>query len=148
MADDSRDEKVDGPKIAAMILSSMKGPQKDRLVKAIQKAAPTIAAKIKENLLRFDEIGDPTSAGVQLLIKEVQHSDIVLSLKTATSQVKEALLSNMSERKRRTIEEDFAALPPTKLSDVEEAQSRIVRKLEELRTAGLIKSKNSADAWV
>lgn len=148
MADDSRDEKVDGAKIAAQILSSMKSAHKEKLVNAIQRADPTIAAKIQEKMLRFDDIAELTPPGVQLLIKEVQHSDLVLSLKTAGPAVKEVLFKNMSERKRQTINEDLAALPPTKLSDIEEAQMRIARKLDELRTAGLAKSANSQDVWV
>jgi flagellar motor switch protein FliG len=145
---DDNDEKVDGPGIAAQILNRMNTRNKDRIVERIKTAEPALAAKIQEKLYTFEEIATLTPQGVQLLIKEIDHRDLVLSLKAASTAVKGTLLQNMSERKQQVVQDDLAALPPTRLSEVEEAQRRIMNRLDNLRMAGMIKTQSKQDVWV
>ncbi len=145
---ENEDEKVDGPRIAAQILKSMAVSKKERLVQAIEQKAPRLAEKIAENLFRFDDIADLTPQGVQVLIKEIEHDDLVLSFKLASTGVKNIFLKNMSERKRALTESDIDALPPVKKSEVEEAQKRILAKLDILRTQGLIRTQSPNEVWV
>ena len=56
----------------------------------------------------------------------------MVSLKAVPEKVKEKILENMSESKQRLIAEDVESLPPMRLTDVQAAQRRILRKLEEL----------------
>lgn len=142
------DEAVDGPGIAAQILNRMSSENKARIVKSIQQSNPELATKIEEKLFNFEEIADLTPQGMQLLLKEVAHADVVLSLKKASPHVKSALMQNISERKQQMLEEDFINLPPVKLTDVENAQRRILFKLDELRKAGLIRTQSKNDVWV
>ena len=142
-----KDEAVDGPKIAAEILKKMPSNDQKRLVKAIRDEAPAIAVQIEANLYHFDDIADLTPKSVQLLINNIQHSDLVLSFKTASETVKSAFLSNMSERKKAQVQDDFSALPPVKISEAEAAQRRILEKMEELRKSGLIHSADKKDVW-
>ncbi len=146
--DKSPDEVVDGPSVAAKILNSMRPQNRERIVKAIQGANPTLATKIEEKLYNFEEIADLQPTGVQILIKEVEHRDLVLSLKTASEKVKKILFENMSDRRQQIVNEDFANLPQVKLRDVEDAQRRIMQKLSALRTAGLLKTQSKNDIWV
>ena len=135
----SEDEKVDGPRIAAEILRRLNPAHREKLMKAIAASDPVISKKISVNIITFDEIAELTDQSVQILIKEVDHYDLVVSLKKTNDKVKETLLSNMSARKRQVVEEDFANLPPKKVTEVDEAQQRILSKIEELRTAGSIR---------
>lgn len=142
------DEPVNGARIAAQIIRRMKGANKERIVRAIQAANPSIAAKITANLTNFEEIAELTPQGIQILLKEIEHSDLVLSLKTASNSVQRSLLSNMSQRKRALVEDDFNSLPPTRKTEVEDAQRRILDKLDELRTSGLVRSGVEQDTYV
>jgi len=144
----TKDEEVDGPRVAARIIDAMPASNKERLVRAIKAADPQIALKIEANLTTFEDIATLFPQGIQTLIKEVDHKDLVVSLKKASEKVKTALFENMSERKRTTVQEDFATLPQMPLSEVQDAQARITKKLDELRTAGLIRSQSEHDAWV
>lgn len=146
--DKTPDEVVDGPAVAAKILNSMRPQNRERIVKAIQGANPDLALRIEERLYNFEEIAELQPAGVQILIKEIEHRDLVLSLKTASANVKRVLFENMSERRQQIVNEDFSALPAVKLRDVEEAQRRIMQKLSALRTAGLLKTQSKNDIWV
>lgn len=137
---DSIDEFVDGPKTAAKILARLSPSHQQRLINSIKKHSPELAIKITANILTYDDIASLTSQSIQLLIKETNHQDLVVSLKLAKEEVKNALYSNMTERKRKVVEDDLALLPPMRISEVEESQRKILVKLEELRTAGLVRS--------
>lgn len=145
---DDSEESIDGASIAAQILNRMPSANKERIVRAIQTSAPEIAIKIEANLFNFEEIADLTPQGAQLLMKEVKHEDLLLSLKRASANVKKILFEGVSERRLQIIQEDFERLPPTRLSEVEDAQRRILEKLDELRKAGLIRTQSKNDLWV
>ena len=138
MTDNEEDEIVDGPAIAAQILSRMDSASKERIVASLKVSQPSLAAKIENKLLSFDEIADLTPPSIQTLIKSVDYKDLLLSLKTASRLVKEILFQNMSERKRDMLNEDFKALPPVRLSDVEAAQQEIVNVAKRLEAEGKV----------
>lgn len=142
-----KDEAVDGARIAAEILKRMPSKDQKRLVKAIQQESPQIAQKIEKNLFNFDDLTTLTPKSLQILINQVSHQDLVISLKTASEGVKNVLYSNMTDRKRQLVEADFAALTPMRISDVEAAQRRILEKMEELRKSGAILSADKKDVW-
>jgi flagellar motor switch protein FliG len=146
--DNQDGESVNGPKVAADILSRMKPAVQARLQRAIEAVDPAIAQKIADNIIRFDSIIELNTKGLQVLLKEIPHQDLVLSLKTASQTVKDILFNNMSERKQTMVREDLAALPPTRLSEIEQAQRRIVLKMDELRTSGAIRTDSKNDLWV
>jgi len=142
------DEKIDGARIAADILNRMTPANKKRIVKEIQRSDPKIAEKIESNLFDFNDITTLNSQGVQVLIKEINHEDLVLSLKTASKEVKNVLFNSMTERKQKLVKDDFEALHRIRPAQVEEAQRRILSRLDELRTQGLIRSKSTNDFYV
>ena len=144
----TEDEIVDGPRVAARILDNMPQSRREAIVTKIRQTDPGLAVKIEANLVTFEDIADLFPQGLQLLIKEIDHQDLIVSLKKASDKVKQALFVNMSQRKRQTVEEDFAGLPQMPLAEVEQAQSRILKKLDELRTAGLIRTQSESDTWV
>ena len=151
MSDDSnkpKDEKVDGPAIAAKILQSMPQEKRVKLLKAIEARDPKISIKVTDNLFNFNDIATLTAQGVQILLSSIDQKDLVLSFKTASAEVKEIFLTNMSERKAVMVNEDFLSLGKVKLTDVEAAQRRILKVLDDLRTSGQIRSQNKNDMWV
>lgn len=141
------DEKVDGPKVAANILNSMPSEQRERLMGSIREKNPDIATKIAASLQNFDDIADLTDQGVQRLVNEIEHKDLVLALKKSSDEVRGVLLRNMSQRKRDMVVQDFEALPPTRVSEVEEAQRKILEKLDDLRTTGQVLLRSDEDNW-
>lgn len=139
---------MDGAKIAAQILSKMPVANRERLLKAMESKDPDIVVKVQDNLFDFNDIATLASQGVQILIKSIEHSDLVLSLKTASAEVKNAFFTNMTERKAALVKDDFNALPKVKLSDVEDAQRRILKILDDLRSSGQIRTQSKNDVWV
>ena len=145
---EQEDEKVNGPRIAAEILKKMRISQKEKIVQAIEVKSPALAKKISESLFNFDDIKELTPQGLQTLIKEADYNDLLLSFKLASAEVQGLFLQNMSERKREMLKADFESLPPTKKSEIEEAQKRILMKVDELRTQGAIRTQSTNEIWI
>jgi flagellar motor switch protein FliG len=128
----SQDETIDGAAVAALILSRLNTVDQDRLLRAIEASHPGTAAKLEEKIFDFDRIADLRDHTVQNLLHEVPPRDVAISLKAAGDKVKEKIFENIPETKQRKIEEDISELPPMKLADVQAAQRRILKKLDEL----------------
>ena len=72
--------------------------------------------------------------GIQMIMKEINQEDLLIALKTASDELKEKLYNNMSERASMMLKEDLESLGPTKVTDVEAAQQKIIavcKKMEE-----------------
>lgn len=141
-------EVVDGPAAAAKILNSMSAANRERILKEISTLDPALAGRIESNLSTFDDLLELTPQSIQRLIQEVDQSDLVVSMKIASDEIKNCLYTNMSERKREQVKDDFDNLPPVRIAQVEDAQHRILAKLEELREKGLIRSQSKKDIYV
>lgn len=144
----AEDEKVDGARIAAEILSRMTAPNRDRIVQSIKERSPEIHAKIQGSLFRFEEILEVSDQGIQLLLQRVSPADVPLVLKTAGAEIRNTFFKNMSERAGARVREEIEALPPVRISEVEAAQRRIGETLRELRDSGQIRSRASKGVWV
>ena len=144
----SNDEVVNGPKVAAEILNKMRPSERERLVQSMKQAAPEVTKKVEANLISFEDIAELTPQGIQLLIKEVDHRDLVISLRAASQKVSMALYNNMSARKRQSVAEDLDSLPEMESNEIEESQHRILKTLDTLRTQGKIRSESKSDVWV
>ena len=75
---------------------------------------------------------------IQKLLKEVETKDLSLALKAASDEVKEKIFNNVSERVAVMMKEEMEYMGPTRLSDVEAAQGRIVETVRRLEEEGQI----------
>jgi flagellar motor switch protein FliG len=128
----ARQEVIDGPGVAAKILSRFPPEEREHLVAAIRAEAPKVAAILERRIVDFTKVERIPTSALQNLLREVPHRDIAISLKTAEEPVRQRILENVSETKLEMVKEDISHLPPMEVSDVEAAQARILRRLEEL----------------
>lgn len=128
----ARQEVIDGPGVAAKILSRIPADEREHLVAAIRAQAPKVAAQLERRIIDFTKVERLPAPDLQNLLRKVPHRDIAISLKTAEEPVRQRILENVSESKLEMVKEDISLLPPMEVSDVEAAQARILRRLEEL----------------
>ena len=143
-----QEKSLNGARIAARILNRMSSTNKVKIFQAIANTNPNIAAKIEENLVRFEDIAELNSKSVQTLIRHINSRDLALSLKLAQPEVKDAILKNLSERARKIVIEDVETLNDIKTADVEDAKRRIIKILEDLQEQGAILSANKGGVYV
>ena len=87
---------------------------------------PEVAESVRNLMFVFNDIGRLTDREIQILMREVDQKDLVIALKTATEELRDKILGNMSERVRNFITEEMEFLGPMRVSEVEEVQLRIV----------------------
>jgi flagellar motor switch protein FliG len=95
---------------------------------------PDIANEIRNLRFTYEDIIKIEDQGIQLVLKEISQEDLLISLKTASDELRDKWFGNMSERAGLMLKEDLESLGPTKISDVEKAQQKIIgvcKKLEE-----------------
>ncbi|MBM7644355.1 flagellar motor switch protein FliG [Scopulibacillus daqui] len=99
---------------------------------------PDLAEEIKKRLFAFEDIIALDDRSIQRLVREVNNEDLLLSLKTASDELKQVLFKNMSERMAETLKEEMEFMGPVQLREVEEAKTRIVNVIRKLEDAGEI----------
>ncbi len=135
--------------IADMLNLMDKNTEKN-IMSRVEEKDPELADEIRKLMFVFEDLVFVDDRGIQALLKEVDQAKLVIALKTAPEEVRGKLFKNMSNRAATLLNEDLDALGPTKLSDVEKAQSEIVQKCKELESQGkaIISRGGDGDALV
>ncbi|MDM8534703.1 flagellar motor switch protein FliG [Clostridiaceae bacterium HSG29] len=110
---------------------------------------PELAEEISQKMFVFEDITTLDSVSIQRFIREIENDEMTVALKGSTEEVKEIILGNMSSRMAEMIEEDMEFMGPVRLSDVEEAQQKIVAVIRKLEEAGeIIISRGGGDELI
>jgi len=95
---------------------------------------PPLAEVIRKHLFTFEDFIHLDDRGIQAIMREVSNDTLTLAMKTATDELKDKIFKNISSRAADMIREDLEVMGPVRLSDVERAQSeiiKVVRRMEE-----------------
>jgi flagellar motor switch protein FliG len=141
----SEEEEVTGPKSAADILNFVDRTNEERIIAEVEEMFPDVAEQIRNLMFTFEDIKKIDDRGIQAVLKEVPRDQLVLSLKTASPELRDLLFRNVSQRAAQMIQEDLSALGPVKLKDVEKAQQGIVDVVRRLESEGKIVVGGSAE---
>jgi flagellar motor switch protein FliG len=139
------EDDIGGPKAVADILNFVERANEERIVTEIEEMYPELAEEIKNLMFTFEDILRIDDRGIQTLMKEVQREQLLLALKTASPDLKQLLLRNMSQRAAEMLQDDLDSLAPQKLKDVEKAQQSIVDVVRKLEAEGKITIAGSGD---
>ena len=138
--------KLGGVEPIADVLNLMDKNYERTIISKVEEKDPELAEEIRKLMFVFEDLIYVDDRGIQNLLKEVDQQKLVIALKTAPQEVKAKLFRNMSNRAVTLLNEDIEALGPTKLSEVEKAQSEIVQKCKELEGAGKAIIERGGDA--
>jgi flagellar motor switch protein FliG len=127
-----------GTATVAQILNEADINVERKVLENIQLRDPQMADDIKEQMFLFEDIIHFDDRTVQLIINEMEKSDLVLGLKGVDENLTAKFLGNMSNRAADMLREDMEALGPVPLKDVKEAQQRIIKKIKQLEEEGQI----------
>ena len=107
----------------------MKGGLATDILTSIEEVDPSMVDEILNWKFTFEDI-------LRTDVNGVQNEGLLVSLKTAMDELKEALFSNMSERVAVMLKEDLESLGPMKTSEVEKAQQNIIYMCKQLEENG------------
>ena len=129
---------VGGPKVVADILNLTGSSVEKNVLDQMDGQDPEVAESVRNLMFVFEDIAKLTDREIQGLLREVDQKDLVVALKAASEEMKEKVLSCVSERVRSFISEEMEFLGPMRLSEVEEVQLRIVQQVRQLEEQGQI----------
>ncbi len=129
---------VGGAKPVAEMLNQMDKANETAILGRINEMNPELAERIKQMMFTFEDLANVDDRGMQAILREVSNDDITLALKSAGEEVRDKILSNMSERAAALIQEDLEAMGPVRLSEVEKAQQAIVLVAKRLEEEGKV----------
>lgn len=127
-------EKAGGVPTVAEVLNLADRATEKSIMEGLESDDPDLVEEIRRLMFVFEDIMLVNDKGIQAVLKEVENDELSVALKTASEDLKNKLLSNMSERAASMVREDMEFMGPVRVSDVEAAQQRIVdivRRLEE-----------------
>jgi flagellar motor switch protein FliG len=131
-------QRVGGVESVAEILNLCDRSTEQGIMEKLGEEDPELVEQIRRLMFVFEDILLVNDKGIQSVLKEVETSELVLAMRTATDELKQKILSNMSERAAQMITEEMEYMGPVRLSDVETAQQKIVDVVRRLEDAGEI----------
>ena len=130
--------KLGGVESAAHIMGALDRATETSILSAMDEVDPDMANEIRNLRFTYEDIQKIDDHGIQLILKDVNQEDLLISLKTASDALKEKWMNNMSERAAMMVKEDLESMGPTKISDVEKTQQKIVAVCKKLEEEGKI----------
>jgi len=94
--------------------------------------------EIKSNMFVFEDLSTLEDEGIQKILQNVDVGVIALALKSASDELKDAVINNMSQRVQASFQEEFEMLTKVKVKDVEEAQRKVLDETQKLLDSGEI----------
>ncbi|VAX31416.1 Flagellar motor switch protein FliG [hydrothermal vent metagenome] len=130
--------KLGGVETASHLMGALDRATETSILTAMDEVDPDLANEIRNLRFTYEDITKIDDQGIQLILKEVNQEDLLISLKTASDTLKEKWMNNMSERAAMMVKEDLESMGPTKISDVEKTQQKIIAVCKQLEEEGKI----------
>ena len=138
MSNLARTARRDAHDMMADIFNNLDRNAENRFMSALEERNRESADRIKQLMFTFEDLVRIHSAGIQLLLRNIEKDKLGMALKGASDAIKDLFFKNMSERAGKMLREDMDAMGPVRLRDVDQAQSLIVAMAKELASSGQI----------
>ncbi len=131
-----RNDELDPHETIAEIFNHFDRSTERRFLEALENKNPNAAERIKSLMFVFEDLLHLDSADMQLLLRHVDKSALAKALKGARHDITEHFYMNMSERAAKILKDDISIMGPTRLREVDKAQTEIVDTAKKLADAG------------
>ncbi|RJR29809.1 MAG: flagellar motor switch protein FliG [Desulfobacteraceae bacterium] len=132
------DESLGGIQTAAEILNHLDHKTESAILERIEGERGEMAEEIRQSMFVFEDLCQLDDRSVRGLLKEISNDELILSLRTASEELKEKIFKNVSQRAAQMIKEDMEVMGPVKLRDVESAQLNVIKTARRLADEGKI----------
>jgi flagellar motor switch protein FliG len=126
-----------GIEAVAEILNNSESSTEKNVLDFLDAHDPKLAEEIRNQMYTFEDIIKQSDREIQIILSEVDQRALVIALKGASQEMRDRMLSNVSERVR-IIQEEMASIGPVRVLDVEDAQLRIVQQVRQLEVQGSV----------
>ncbi|MFN8109645.1 MAG: flagellar motor switch protein FliG [Thermoleophilia bacterium] len=127
-----------GVKALVEVLSQVDRSTEKAILETLEEQSPELADEVRRLMFLFEDIVQLDDRSIQMVLREVDGKELAVALKGTGDNVQDKILKNMSSRAAETIKEDLEFMGPVRISQVEEAQQKIVAVIRKLEDAGQI----------
>ncbi len=129
---------IGGTKYMASIMNLVDRGTEKYIMDELFRKDPKLAEEIRNRMFVFEDIASLDAVFVQRFLQDANSNDLLIALKGCSKEIAEVFYANMSNRLKQTLEEESKYLHGVKLSQVEEAQQKLVALVRSLEEAGEI----------
>ena len=129
-------EKTGGVDSVAEMLNLADRATERGIMEGLEADDPELVENIRRLMFVFEDVMLVNDKGIQQVLKEVDNETLALALKTGSDPLKQKIFGNMSDRAAKLIQEDMQFMGPVRVSDVEQAQQKVVDVVRGLEASG------------
>lgn len=129
---------IGGTKYMANIMNLVDRGTEKFIMDELFRQDPKLAEEIRNRMFVFEDIAALDPVFIQRFLQDANGNDLLIALKGCSKDVADVFYSNMSTRLKQTMEEESKYLHGVKLSQVEEAQQKLVSLVRSLEESGEI----------
>jgi flagellar motor switch protein FliG len=119
------------------------------ILEGLDERDPQLAERVRAQMFMFEDVVTLDDRSIQLVLRQVQISDLATALKGTAEPVRTKIMQNMSERAALNLAEEIDMLGKVRVNVVEEAQAAIVREIRQLEESGqILIGRGGDDAFV
>lgn len=127
-----------GVKALVEVLGKVDRSTEKTILESLEEQSPELADEVRRLMFLFEDVVLLDDRSIQQVLREVDGKDLAIALKGQGENVQEKIFKNMSSRAAEIIKEDLEFMGPVRVSQVEEAQQKIVAVIRKLEDAGTI----------
>ena len=120
------------------ILNLVDSATEKQIIEKMEDEDPELAEEILKRMFVFDDIVMLDDRAIQRIMREVDSQELAKALKGTDGEVQNRIFKNMSKRAASMLKEDMEYIGPVRLSDVENAQLKIISIIRHLEETGEI----------
>ncbi len=130
--------------LATILNSSDRGTERT-ILSQLEATNAELAEAVRALMFIFEDIVNLDDRAVQEVLRQVDLKRLAYAMKGVGQAVTEKVFANLSERATETLTEEIELLGPTRIRDVEEAQSEVVALIRRLEEEGTITTARGGD---
>ncbi len=127
-----------GVRAVADLLNQLDKEMSKNLLARLEERNATLSAAIRKKLFSFEDLNRLQPADLQRILREVDSSNLAISMKSASEPLREKIYASISKRAAESLKEEIEMLGPVRLKDVEVAQDAIIQVVRRLEEEGQI----------
>jgi flagellar motor switch protein FliG len=119
------------------------------ILEGLERRDPALAEEVRSQMFMFEDIVTLDDRSVQLVLRQVDSKELATALKGVSTDVREKIMSNVSERAAANLADEIEMLGAVRLSTVEESQAKVIASIRSLEESGqIIISRGDRDEYV
>ncbi|MFZ5495072.1 MAG: flagellar motor switch protein FliG [Verrucomicrobiota bacterium] len=137
-----------GVRAVAGLLNSLEKDLSKTLLGRLEERNAALSAAIRKKLFSFEDLNRLAAADLQRILREVDSSNLAISMKSASESLRNKVFAGLSKRAAESLKEEIELLGPVRLKDVEAAQDVIIQAVRRLEEEGQISIDSESQAVV